>query len=94
MPKDSNLKLKYECVDSEKINDILNRFKNHESLEYIKELWALIDYQKIVIKEERKQLIAAKHSREWQHYDKDENTYNSNTKNYLDRPDKTDTMGR
>jgi flagellar biosynthesis chaperone FliJ len=88
-----NTNLKYDCIKSDQIENILHKFKDQECLNYIKELWNLIEYQKTVIKDERKQLIALKHSKDWQHYDRYENTYHSNVRKPLDKPDKTDTMG-
>lgn len=74
--------LKYDPVSSIKINEIFSKYKTHEILEYITELYNLIDYQKKIIVEQEKQIIALKHEKAWRHYDKPIEKYNPETRKY------------
>lgn len=84
-----DIKLKYEPMNSSIINKILTQYKNDDVLNYIKELWNLIDYQKKIITEQTKQIVAIKHKVAWKRYDKDESVFTE----HLDKPKRTDTMG-
>lgn len=64
------MNFKYDPVSQEKINDILESYKDQSVLEYMKDLWNLIDYQKKLIDKQEKQLISLKHIEAWKHYDK------------------------
>ena len=80
---------KYEPMNSSTINKILIQYKNDEVLNYIKELWNLIDYQRKYIAEQTKTIVAIKHKVAWKRYDKDESVFTE----HLDKPKRTDTMG-
>ena len=84
-----DMTLKYEPMSSSTVNTILAKYKDHECLEYIKELWNLIDYQRKTILEQTKTIVAIKHKVAWKRYDKDESVFTE----HLDRPKRTDTMG-
>jgi len=84
-----DMTLKYEPMSSSTVNTILTKYKDHECLEYIKELWNLIDYQRKTILEQTKTIVAIKHKVAWKRYDKDESVFTE----HLDRPKRTDTMG-
>lgn len=73
---------KYEPMSPAKINEILTTYKGQEVLEYIVELYKLIEYQKDVINKQEKQLIALKHIDAWKHYDKPIEKYDSKTRKY------------
>jgi hypothetical protein len=73
--KDFDLKLKYEPMDSGVITKIVARYKHEEVLDYIKELWSLIDYQKQLINEQNKKIVALKHQQAWQRYNLPEEAY-------------------
>lgn len=63
-------KLKYDPVNESKVNEILSRYKGHEILDYIIDLYNLIDYQKDIINKQERQIIALKHIEAWKHYEK------------------------
>ena len=67
--------LKYEPMSSATINKILTQYKHDEVLNYIKELWNLVDYQKKILNEQTKQIVAMKHKIAWQRYDKDDSVF-------------------
>lgn len=73
---------KYEPVNSSKVNEILETYKGQPVLDYIIELYKLIDYQKDLINKQEKQLIALKHIDAWKHYDKPIEKYDSKTRKY------------
>lgn len=87
--KEFTLKLKYEPMDSSKVNQVLIQYKHDEVLNYIKELWNLIDYQRKLISDYNKEIVAFKHKEAWKRYDLPESKYEA----HLDKPKRTDTMG-
>lgn len=76
------MNFKYDPVDSNKVHQILSTYKDQPILEYIIELWKLIDYQKNLITKQEKQIVALKHIEAWKHYDKPIENYNCNTRKY------------
>lgn len=87
--KEFDLTFKYEPMSSSTINRILTQYKNDDILTYIKELWDLIDYQRKIIAEQTKDIVAIKHKIAWKRYDKDESIFTQ----HLDKPKRNDTMG-
>lgn len=83
---------KYDPVDISKVNNILTQYKGQPVLEYIIELYKLIEYQKQRLFEQEKQIIALKHTEAWKHYDKSTENYDPVTRKYLDKPPKSDNM--
>lgn len=81
--------LKYEPMSSSTINNILTKYKNQEVLEYIKELWNLIDYQRKLLHEQTQQIVAIKHKVAWQRYDLPDSKFETNT---VDKPPKSGNM--
>lgn len=79
---------KFYCVRPEKIYDIRQSYKGETVLEYIEELWNLIEYINKRNEKDRKSLIAFKHKYAWKEYDKDPSLYNSDTRTYI-KPPKT-----
>jgi coenzyme F420-reducing hydrogenase alpha subunit len=65
-----------------KINDILTQNKDNPLLEYVKELWNLIDYLNKKNEKDRIALIALKHKKAWSHYDKSIENYDKETRIY------------
>lgn len=63
-------KFKYDPVNQSKVNEILSKYKGQEVLEYIIDLYKLIDYQKELILNQNRQLIALKHTEAWKHYER------------------------
>lgn len=61
--------LKYSSIDPSKVNDILTQYKGQKILDYIIELYNLIEYQKQRIFDQEKTIIALKHTEAWKHYD-------------------------
>lgn len=84
-----DLTLKYEPMSETNINRILTQYKHDDILNYIKQLWDLIDYQRKTMMELNKQLVAYRHKIAWNKYNKDQNENPSN----LDKPKRSDTMG-
>lgn len=74
--------LKYDPVSTSKVNEILLKYKTHEIFSYIVDLYNLIEYQKQIIFEQEKQIIALKHEKAWKHYDKPIEKYNPETRKY------------
>lgn len=77
---------KFYCMRQGKINDILTQHKDNPLLEYVKELWDLIDYIDKRNEKDRVSLIAIKHKKAWSHYDKPMEDYDTETRTY--RPPK------
>lgn len=91
-PDDYDMTLKYEPMSESHVNKILIQYKHDEILDYIKQLWKLINYQKQIIWEQRKEIIAIKHQEAWKRYDKHPTNYDAQTRKYVDKPTKSDTM--
>ena len=81
--------LKYDPVDISKVNNILTQYKGQPVLDYIIELYKLIEYQRQRLSEQEKQIIALKHTEAWKHYDKPTDSYDLSTRKYLDKPPKS-----
>lgn len=62
--------LKYDAVNPIKVDQILTQYKNQKVLDYIIELYKLIEYQRGRINQQEKQIVALKHIDAWKHYDK------------------------
>jgi hypothetical protein len=91
-PDDYDMTLKYEPMDLSKVNSILIQYKGQPVLDYIIELYKLIEYQKQRIFQQEKQIIALKHTEAWKHYDKSIENYDPSTRKYLDKPPKSGNM--
>ena len=83
---------KYDPVDISKVNNILTQYKGQPVLDYIIELYKLIEYQRERLSEQEKQIIALKHTEAWKHYDKPTDTYDSFKRQYVDKPPKSGNM--
>ena len=83
-----DIKLKYEPMSNSTVNKILTQYKNEEILEYIKELWDLIDYQRGLISKYTQQIIAMKHKDAWKRYDLDPQAFEAS----IDKPTKSGNM--
>jgi len=83
-----DLTLKYEPMNEHTINKILNQYKHDEILDYIKQLWNLVDYQRQMIAEQTKQIVAIKHKTAWTRYDLPESKF----KEKVDKPPKSGNM--
>ena len=83
---------KYDPVDISKVNNILTQYKGQPVLDYIIELYKLIEYQRQRLSEQEKQIIALKHTEAWKHYDKPTDSYGLSTRKYLDKPPKSGNM--
>lgn len=77
--------LKYDPVKPSKVNEILSEYKGEPILDYIIELYRLIEYQRERINQQEKQIIALKHKEAWQHYDKPLEDYDPTTRKYLNK---------
>lgn len=61
--------LKYAIVRDQEINRILSEYKNNPLLDYVKELYSLIEYQRKTIAELDKTIVSLRHKEAWRHYD-------------------------
>lgn len=73
---------KYEPMNPSRVNEILEQYKGQPVLDYILELYKLIEYQKDLINRQEKQLVALKHIDAWKHYDKPIENYDPKTRKY------------
>lgn len=80
---------KYEPMNESRVNEILTIYKGQPVLDYIIELYRLIEYQRQLINQQEKQLIALKHHEAWKHYDKLDDTYDAKTRQYSNRSPKS-----
>jgi hypothetical protein len=80
--------LKYEPMSSSTINKILTQYKHDEILNYIKELWNLIDYQRKLLNEQTQTIVALKHKESWKRYDPPEQSFEVS----IDKPPKSGNM--
>lgn len=78
---------KFYCINPDKIYDIRQSYKNDPVLEYIEQLWNLIEWINKRNEKDRVSLIALKHKKAWSHYDKDPSLYDTETRSY--KPKKT-----
>ena len=85
-PDSYDMTLKYKPMDLSTVNEILTKYKNDPVLDYIKDLYNLIDYQSKVIWQQRKEIIAIKHKEAWKRYDKPEQDYDPSTRKFIDKP--------
>jgi hypothetical protein len=92
-PDDYDMTLKYEPMDQSKISFILAMYQKEPVLDYIKQLWKLIDYQKQEIWKQRKEIIAIKHKVAWKHYDKEIDYADPVNRVNTNKPKRTDEMG-
>jgi hypothetical protein len=83
---------KYDPVDISTVNNILTQYKGQPVLDYIIELYKLIEYQRQRLSEQEKQIISLKHTEAWKHYDKSVEYYDPVTRKYLDKPPKSGNM--
>lgn len=91
-PNDYDMTLKYEPMDLSKVNSILSQYKGQPVLDYIIQLYKLIEYQRQRLNEQEKQIIALKHTEAWKHYDKPIENYDPSSRKYLDKPPKSGNM--
>jgi hypothetical protein len=75
-------------MSSTTVNKILIQYKNDDIINYIKELWNLIDYQRKLISEYNKEIIAFKHKEAWKRYDLPDEKF----KVCVDKPPKSGNM--
>lgn len=73
---------KYDPVNPNKVNEILTTYKGQPVLDYIIELYRLIEYQKDQMVAQEKQIISLKHIEAWKRYDKPLDKYNPKTRKY------------
>jgi flagellar biosynthesis chaperone FliJ len=83
---------KYEPLNDSKVNQILTEYSGQPVLDYIKELYRLIEYQRDLINKQEKQIIAFKHHEAWKHYDKPIENYDPKIRKYVDKPPKSGNM--
>ena len=84
--------LKYDPVSTSKVNEVLSKYQGHEILSYIIDLFNLIEYQKQIIFEQEKKIIAFKHHVAWEQYNKPIESYDPATRKYVDKPPKSGNM--
>jgi len=77
---------KYDPVNINKVNKVLSEYKGQPVLDYIIELYRLIEYQQERINQQEKQIIALKHSEAWKRYEKSDQFYDPKTRQYSNKP--------
>lgn len=73
---------KYEPMNPSKVNEVLEQYRGQPVLDYIIELYKLIEYQRDLINKQEKRLVALKHIDAWKHYDKPIENYDPKTRKY------------
>ena len=62
-------KFKYDPMTEKRAGEIVKQYETQPVMEYIKELWELIHYQKDIITQQRIEIIGRKHQDSWKVYD-------------------------
>ena len=75
--------LKYECLDQ--FNEIYESCKEDSVKRLLTDLKDLIYYQMEQIRDQRSEIIAEKHKRAWNHYDRPIEEYNTQQRRYIDK---------
>ena len=88
-PEDYDMTLNYEPINLSKVNNVLTQYKGQPVLDYIIELYKLIEYQKQRIFQQEKEIISLRHEKAWNHYDKLAEDYDPSTRKYINRPPKS-----
>ena len=88
-PDDYDMSLKYGPMDLSKVSSILTQYKGQPVLDYIIELYKLIEYQKQRIFQQEKEIIAFRHEQAWKHYDNPIDNYDPATRKNKNRPPKS-----
>jgi hypothetical protein len=83
------IKLKYDPVNANRVKEIRETHKDQPVLDYIRELWFLIEYQRNLIAEQTAQIVALKHQEGWKRYDKPIENYDPITRKYVDKTPKS-----
>lgn len=73
---------KFYCMRQEKINEILSNNKDNPLLEYVKELWNLVDWLNHRNDKDMKAYTALKHKNAWSNYDKNYDEYDPKTRTF------------
>lgn len=85
-----HLQLKYNCLD--KYSEVLAKCENEEVKLLLVEMFDLIAYQMAQIIDQRMSIIAFKHKKAWNHYDRSLDQYDTEKRKYLDKPEKSDNI--
>jgi hypothetical protein len=88
-PDDYDMSLKYGPMDLSKVSNILTQYKGQPVLDYIIELYKLIEYQKQRIFQQEKEIIAFRHEKAWKHYDNPIENYDPATRKNINKPPKS-----
>lgn len=64
-------KFKYDPMTENHARHIISQYEDQPIMDYIKELWELIKYQKDIIAKQRVEIIANKHKESWKVYDQE-----------------------
>lgn len=73
---------KFYCMREDKINEILSKYKDDPLLDYVKELWNLVDWLNHRNDKDMKAHCALKHKVAWSNYDKPIGDYDTETRVY------------
>lgn len=85
-----NIHLKYECLNG--LSDKIKSCSDDSIAKLLIEMYDLIIYQMNEIKEQRMEIIASKHKKAWNHYDRPIEHYDTEKRKYIDKPDKSGNM--
>jgi hypothetical protein len=78
---------KFYCMREDKVNDILSQYKDNPLLDYVKELWNLIDWLNHRNDRDMKAYTALKHKKAWSLYDTKVEEYRSQTNKPTKNPE-------
>jgi hypothetical protein len=62
--------LKYSCFDPSIRQTMLERCTDNVIKNYLVDLYELIEYQMLMIHDQRREIVAINHKKVWEHYDK------------------------
>jgi hypothetical protein len=75
--------LKYECLD--RFEEVYKICTDEVVKKLLLDLKDLIYYQMEQIRDQRSEIIAEKHKRAWNHYDRPIEEYNTEQRKYMDK---------
>jgi len=86
---DYDMTLKYDPINLSKVKSVLTQYKGQPVLDYIIELYKLIEYQKQRIFQQEKEIIALRHEKAWKHYDNSIENYDPATRKNINKSPKS-----
>jgi hypothetical protein len=85
-----NIHHKYDCLN--KLDQIIKSCTDTNAINLILDMRDLIFYQMHEIRDQRTDIISMKHKNAWKHYDRPLEEYDTSTRSYVDKPQKSGNM--